>query len=194
MTEQKKNVVQGDMAGGDIHKTTNILIGPATFMSQLQERFEKELANNSEFRAVVDQLEFYKAPIDAEPIGLEKKLELGDRQSYIPVAIRSKELFAKLMTKHNLSQAAQILIAHCLGTIEGLFQAQIAPLIKNGATLDAVDAALITEVIRPVLDGLETNFLWLTPQDIKGMVYYLTANCFLWWHPNTNNGNLSPSA
>lgn len=186
---QKGNVVGGHMAGRDVIVST----APATFMSQLQERFEQERATNADFRAVVEQLEYYKEPIDQPPIGLEKKLELGGRHSYIPEALRSKELFAKLMTRYNLSEAAQLVFAFCLGRVEQLFTARVVPLINQGTGFDEVDSVLMIQVVQPVLDELEVNFLSLTPQSIKGMVYYLTANCFLRWHQQKSNANLSSS-
>lgn len=187
--EQKDNITLGHMAGRDVN-VTHVSNVPPTFMSRLEERFERERASNAEFAAVIEALQYYRVPIDEKPIGLERKLELGDRVAYIPEALRSKELFAKLMAKNNLYEASQRLFAYCLGQVEQLFTAHVVPRINRGVQQDEVDTALITEVIQPLLHTLEGNFLNLTAQDIKGMVYYLTANCFLWWHRKNSNANL----
>lgn len=189
--EQRENIVGGHMAGHDLTITT-LSKSPVTFMTRLKEKFEYERVNSVEFQSVIDSLRYYQEPLDREPISLEEKLDLGMRQSRIPEALRAKELFVKCMTRHSLSQAAQELIAYCLGQINQLFQARIVPLINKGDTIVLVDAAVIDQVIQPVLNQLEENILGLMPQELEGMVYYLTANCFLWWHQKNANADLSP--
>jgi hypothetical protein len=151
-------------------------------MSRLRQKFEDERASNAEFRSVIEALQFYTESIDQEPLGLEKKLELGNRQLDIPEALRAKELFVKCMTRFSLAETAQKVIAYCLGEIAQLYKARVTPLIQQDLSHQDVDAAVIELVIQPVLQQLEVNFLDLMPQEIHGMIYYLTANCFLDWH------------
>jgi hypothetical protein len=193
MMEQRENIVAGHMAGGDV-TITNVSNAPPTYMARLKERFEYERANSVEFRSVIDSLQYYQEPVDQEPISLQQKLALGKRRSCIPEALRAKELFVKCMARHSLSETAQEVMAYCLGQINQLFQARIVPLINEGKATAVVDAALVDQVIQPVLHQLEENILGLMPQELKGMVYYLTANCFLWWHQKDANVDLSSGA
>jgi hypothetical protein len=193
VTNQKNNIVGGHQAGGDINITT-VSNAPETYMKTLHERYDLEQTRKSEFRDIIEKLEYYQYPIDPEPIGLERKLIMGDRQAEIPEALRAKELFVKLMTRYSLSEAAQLLIAYCLGRIHNYFKARVVPLINRREDADQIDKAVIEQVIHPVLSELGTNFLNLTPQELNGMVYYLTANCFINWHHRKDNGNLPSSA
>jgi hypothetical protein len=190
---QSENIVGGHQAGRDV-TVTNVSGGPETFMARLHKKFEAERTNSREFRAIIDTLQYYQSAVDREPIGLEKKLELGNRQLNIPEALRAKELFVKCMARHSLSAAAQEVIAYSLAQINQLFKARVMPLISQGVPPHQVDSALIEQVIQPVLGQLEANFLGLMPHELEGMVYYLTANCFLDWHAKGTDAHLSPSA
>lgn len=191
--EQHDNIAGGHIAGGDV-KVTSYGAVPETFMFRMRKKFEHDSANNVEFKAVVEALQYYQEAIDPKPIGLERKLELGDRRSDIPEALRAKELFVKCMARYTLSEAAQLVIAYCLGRINDLFKAHVVPLVNHGAGSEEVDTALVEHVVQPVLQQLEANFLDLMPQHLTGMVYYLTANCFLNWRPLDRNAHLPPSA
>lgn len=196
MTSQKDNVVGGHQAGRDVNAPTLILNSHPvkTFMTALRERFEYERAHNSEFHDVVESLKYYCDPIDAKPTTLETKLELGHRSSEIPEALRAKELTVKLMARHSLSEAAQLVIAWCLGDVRARFKAKVSPMINEGASHDVINAAIFECVAQPVFEVLGENFLSLTPQDLGGMIYFLTANCFLNWHVEKENARLPPSA
>jgi hypothetical protein len=165
VTDQRNNIVAGHQAGRDVTVVHN---SPETFMTSLREKFDLERANKSQFRDVIDKLGYYQDSIDQRPVGLEKKLDLGNRQSEIREALRAKELFVKLMTLHSLSEASQILIAYCLGLVHQYFKARVVPLINQGASHDQVDTVVVEQVVRPVLGELGTNFLNLTPQEISG--------------------------
>lgn len=193
MKDQNNNIVGGHQAGRDVN-ITNVSNVPETFMKNLNERFNLERRDKTQFREIVKSLEYYQDSIDPKPIGLEQKLILGTRQDEIPEALRAKELFVKLMTRYSLSEAAQLLIAYCLGRIHNYFKAHVVPLINQGAAVHEVDRVVIEQVIDPVLSELGVNFLNLTPQELSGMVYYLTANCFLNWHLKKDNVNLPSGA
>ncbi len=188
---QKENIVGGHQAGRDVNIHSH---APAaeTFMVRLHRKFEDERARGVTFTSTIDALNYYQDSIDQEPIGLEKKLELGTRQLDVTEALRAKELFAKCMARHSLSESAQEVIAYCLGQIQQLFGAHVTPLINKGSQHHEVDAALIDQVIQPVLKDLEGNFLSIMPQELRGMVYYLTGNCFLNWHATRSDVNVSP--
>jgi hypothetical protein len=191
--DQRENIIGGHQAGRDV--TINNQVAPSeTFMVRLRQKFDKERANDVEFRSTIDALQYYQDPIDTAPIGLQKKLELGNRQPEIAEALRAKELFAKCMARYSLSESAQEVIAYCLGQLQQLFRAHVTPLISQGAPGHQVDSAVVDQVIQPVLKDLEGNFLGIMPQELRGMVYYLTGNCFLVWHANGSDADVPPGA
>jgi hypothetical protein len=192
--DQRENAVAGHLAGRDVNITTLSTV-PESFMIRLHRKFEIECANSVEFKSTIDSLQYFQDSIDVVPMGLPKKLELGQRQTEITEALRAKELFAKCMARHSLSESAQEVIAYCLGKIRELFKAKITPLIAQGATHHDVDTAVFESVIQPVLGDLEANFLGLMPHELRGMLYYLTGNCFLDWHVDGGSGRaISPGS
>ena len=85
VTQTNNTVGNGDIAGRDVNKSTVINIGRVSSggKSQLEilyEKLEQERQNSSIFSDMVDELLHFKSyAADAEVIGLEKKLENGDR-------------------------------------------------------------------------------------------------------------------
>ncbi len=179
--DQSKNEVHGNLAGRDVN-ITHVGAERETFMVRLHKKFEMERANSVTFRETIDALQYFQDSVDIVPMGLEKKLELAGRQMDIPQALRAKELFVKCIARYSLSESAQTVIAYCLGKIHELFKANVSPLIGQGVSAQTIDAAVFTTVIQPVLAELEVNFLGLMPHELRGMVYYLTGNCFIDWH------------
>ena len=189
--DQRENAVGGHLVGRDLTITNNSS-APETLMVRLRHKFDDERKNKVSFGATIDGLQYYQDPIDRVPMGLEKKLELGGRHTQLTEALRAKELFAKCLARHSLSESAQEVIAYCLGQIELLFKSRVTPMINQRDPSYQVDAVLIDQVIQPVLRELEGNFLGLLPQDLKGMVFYLTGNCFLAWHLEGGGEHVPP--
>ena len=54
------------------------------------------------------------------------------------------------------------------------------PLIEKQAPRDEVDTSVYEEVIRPISDIIETHSLSVLPQEVQGMLYFLTylLKCF----------------
>src|SRR4051812_45423466 len=117
---QSHNTVGGNLAGRDVN-ITNFPGAPETFMCRLRRKFDEERETSAEFRSVIDSLQYYHEPVDAVPIGLQTKLELGGRQADLVTAVRAKELFVKCMARYALSETAQEVIAFCLGQINQFF-------------------------------------------------------------------------
>jgi|CZKS01.1.fsa_nt_gi hypothetical protein len=190
--EQSKNEVHGNLAGRDVN-ITHVGTQRETFMVRLHRKFELECASSVTFKETIDALQYFQDSVDMVPMGLQKKLELAGRQMDIPQALRAKELFAKCIARYSLSESAQMVIAYCLGKIHELFKANVSPLIGQGASAQTIDTAVFTTVIEPVLAELDANFLGLMPHELRGMVYYLTGNCFIDWHVVKVEGHVPSS-
>lgn len=179
---QRENVVKGDLAGRDLIKHVYHAETRATTISTLLERYKKEQECDEPFDGWIVEIEHYRKPIEDPPIGLEAKLEKAGRTKDYRLAAIYKEQFAKKLVKHQLSQTAQYIFAYVLARIEHLFLTYVEPLLDAGAERNVVTKALAERVIDPVIDELEGNVLIITHAELRGMVFYLTGNCYLRWH------------
>lgn len=178
---QVGNTVSGHQAGRDI----NIYEAPRRIssMQTLIAQYREELSKDEAFRQTIDELQHFLLSNDALSgvQGLESKLVKGGRENEVVEATRKKELFAKKLEKHRLSQAAQQIFAYLLARVLQLFRSEIRPLIHDNVSPVHVDSALVKKVYEPLLSELEDNVLFINPVELEGMLYYLTGNCHLRW-------------
>lgn len=153
-------------------------------LSILFEKLNSEFENNEEITGLIDDLNRYT--IQRDVIGLEQKLEDGNRTDLIEDALWLKEEYYKKLTKFQLYQSAQKIQAHLLATILEKFRNKIRPLIKVNASDMEVTSAISNEIINPLValieqEGIEDNILGFSATDIEGMIYYLTGRCHIKW-------------
>jgi len=180
---QEGNVVFGDLAGGSIDKSVRIYAGKGpTEMQRLIEKFRKERGTDIPFQQTVDRLRHYSTQVSTEQVvGLEAKLEAGHRDDLLEFAKTTKERFAKKLALFQLSESAQEIHAYLLAEVYTRFNNHVAPLIRDGEQPAAVHAAIQASVIDPIQTLLEDNVLQLGTEEINGMVYFLTGNCYVKW-------------
>jgi hypothetical protein len=187
--KQKGNVVEGDQAGRDIHKHEHFHLPPAQQLSQMARmilKYRTEAANDSEIKVTIEQLQRWQKRPTGDVMGLEEKLRNGNRPDVIDTAIAAKDRFAKLLTKHEYSCAAQEIYAYLLAKIHQLFSSVVYTKISRGGTPEEIDKLLVTEVYDRVETILEDNPLGITPEEVVGMLFWLTGNCHLKWNSNAN--------
>lgn len=179
--KQTANVVRGDQAGRDIFKDSTFIIQPvASPMARMIAKFRQETAADCEMRQTIERLQRWLES-DGHVIGLDEKLRQGGRPDIILVAIEAKDRFAKCLLRHELSPAAQEIYAFLLAKTHQLFLAIIYPSICRGGTPAEIDKLLVGEVYDKVETLLEDNPLEITPDEVMGMLYWLTGNCHLQW-------------
>ncbi len=54
-------------------------------------------------------------------------------------------------------------------------------MIETSVDQSLINRALVDKVYDRVFEDLEDNFLSLMPIELEGMVWYLTANCYIHW-------------
>jgi len=179
---QQHNVVGGDQAGRDINKSVIVARRPTT-ISALHERLKAEIKADSRTRELVEALQHYANPQDNHPLGLDEKLAAGHREHWRLDAVHLKERFAKRLLEHNLSESAQQILLYALTRAHLFFRTHVQQLIDAGAPDQAIREALTARVVTPVLEELEDNLLNLMADEIEGIVWFLTGNCFIRWTP-----------
>jgi len=189
--KQEGNVVEGDQAGRDIHKH---IYPPAPHqpsqMSRMVLKYRTETEKDREIKIIIEQLQRWQKRPVGDVLGLEEKLRKGNRPDVIDTAIAAKDRFAKILIKHEYSPAAQEIYAYLLAKIYQLFSSVIHTKIGRGASAGEIDKLLITDVYEKVEIILEDNPLGITPDEIMGMLFWLTGNCHLKWN---RNADLQPS-
>ena len=183
---QIKNTVGGDQAGGNIDKSNHYHFDRnaknGSNIKKLYEKFQYEKENNIVFKKIIEELERYTSPKKDEIIiGLEAKLEAGNRENFIEYAIEQKHYYAKKLYQHQFYESAQHVNIYLLGLIRMYFMNHIYPLILKNEDIEIVNLIINEKVVQPLLGEIEGNTLGFTPEDIMGMVYFLTGNCHIKW-------------
>ena len=187
VTQSKNTIENGDMAGRDVNKTT-INVGRMSFggKSQLQllyEKLEEEKKNSTGIAEMIEELQHFKSYAKNEKvIGLEKKLENGNRVKYLNFAERSKEKFTKKLLKNEHSETAQEIYAFLLAKVYRRFEEHIYPRLSEGHSDDFINQLVDEFIINPMEDLLGENLLRLYEDEISGMIYFLMGNCHIKWN------------
>ncbi len=189
-TKQVANAVGGDQAGGDIFKHNTILVGSVSPMSRMIAKYRAEAEKDQGIRQSIEQLRRWQLPPEGDVIGLEEKLRQGGRIELVHLAIVAKDRFEKCLLRHEFSPAAQEIYAFLLAKVWQLFSQVIYPEICRGAEPQVIDRLLAHEIYARVEALLEDNPLRLNPDEVMGMLYWLTGNCHLKWK---RHADLQPS-
>lgn len=183
--KQTANAVGGDQAGRDVNKPTYNYYAPASPMARMIEKFRHEKKQNQEIRKTIEHLErWFKS--NGDVMGIEEKLRRGHRPDIIELAIEAKDRFAKCLIRHQYSPAAQEIYAFLLAKTHQLFSSIIYPEICAGARSYQINQLLVDQVYGKVESMLEDNPLGITPEEVMGMMYWLTGNCHLKWSKNAD--------
>ena len=183
LINQSSNIVKGDLAAGDIHKTTNIFApGQLTPLQILALDFKQSLGDDDELKEFIEALNHFRVDVTTgEVIGLDKKLSAGDRDYLYKEAVYCKEQFTKKLIKYQHSLKAQEFFVHCLTKIKSRFSHTIKPLIKISRPIHEVDKIVYDEILDAIYQEIGGLGLDLSLTEIQGMFYFLAGNCHIDW-------------
>lgn len=171
----------GDFAGRDMNKIqVTFSVGN---IKELYKRFEDERRHNKQFDTILHELDvFQRQKANETVIGLEAKLRAANKpDELIDLARELKEEYAKKLEKNKYFESAQRINIYLLGYARTQFMFNVYPAINKGNSDDVVTALMNQYVIQPMLGMLEGDTYGFTPQDIYGILYFLTGNCFIKW-------------
>jgi len=184
---QEDNSVEGDLVGRDKFEK-NYHIGSTAFsgssqLEKLYSRFEEEKRTNATIDNIIDELQHYKNQLsDSSVLGLNVKLENGNRAHYLEFAMTVKEKFTKKLLKNEHSESAQEIYAFLLAKVYSSFQTNIKPRMTENHPEEYITRLIHEHIIKPLEDILGDNLLKIYEDDIHGMIYFLTGNCHLNWN------------
>jgi hypothetical protein len=188
VTQTNNTVENGDIAGRDVIKQTTINIGRVSIggKSQLQllyEKLEQEKENSPVFSEMVEELMHFKSyAANTEVIGLEKKLENGNRLRYLNFAERAKEKFTMKLLKNEHSETAQHIYAFLLAKVYSRFETHIYSRLNEGHPEEYINQLVDEFIVKPLEDLLGNNLLHIYEDEINGMIYFLMGNCHIKWN------------
>jgi hypothetical protein len=186
-TQTGNTLGSGDMAGRDVIKPTyNIgktLFGGQSQLEKLYVKLEEEKKKSQVFTEIIDELLHYRKYAKNTPfIGLEKKLENGNRLKYLEFAEISKEKFAKKILLNEHSESAQLIYAFLLAKVYTSYQTNIYTRLNEGHPESFINQLISESIIKPLEELLGDNLLRIYDDEIYGMVYFLTDNCHIKWN------------
>lgn len=114
-------------------------------------------------------------------VGLEKKLELGERIDLFSRARFLKNKFARRVAKNQMSITEQHVYIQILSAINTTWYQSIYPAIVSGTSNQEVDQLIHEELIKPVHQAIVRFDCTITTEAVSGMLYFLTGKCHLIW-------------
>lgn len=114
-------------------------------------------------------------------VGLENKLNISGRSSFIDNGITLKDRFSRKLYKNQLSLSSQTIYLHVLAYISKTFRHKIKPLLIAEASDLDLQNAIFSDIVDHIYDQIADPTVNLTMEDIEGMLYFLSGQCHLDW-------------
>jgi hypothetical protein len=187
--DQRDIAVARDNAAGNItnensNNTFINLVAPqdSTPITFLMEQLAEEIRTNAQVTAFIDTLQMYleRHPYDGVD-GLEAKLEHAGRSAEISLALRKKDLFARLLARYSMFDSAQHIFAYLLSKVETNFRLLVLPNLQ-GRTQAEIDQLFSTHLVGPCANEIKSGVFSLNAAIASGMVYWLAEQCYVRWH------------
>lgn len=177
----------GDIAARDINKITNIF-APIVYredlvLKRLLQEHEAEKQKDPDYREFSDELnKFLGREIKNELRNLEEKLKNGNREYLIDVALECKERVTKKINQYCHYKSAQEIYTYLLTNIRTAFLHEVQSKIESGKFEPyQIDEIVIDKIIEPFLQNLQGSSLNIDKNELYGVLYFLTGNCYIRW-------------
>ncbi len=175
---QRNNTAGGNIVGRDLIALPEI----KTPLRRMAENYRREVKKDSAQQEFIEELQDYMKRVPGhEQRNLEQKLSAAKRDDLITNAKFLKEKFSKKLYKHTFSPMAQNIFVHILAMINSSFQLKIKPMIRESKSSRLVDKAIYDDIVEAIYFEVGNSELEINMDDIRGMLYYLTGNCYIEW-------------
>lgn len=179
---------EGNQAGGNIAGRDNIIVEaparPENALARLFRRLKEEVAGDQPLTEYIRELEIFTRHVEKEKIiGLEGKLKAAAREDQLDMAMAMKEMVFSQLRDNFFSPTFQQIYATFLGKVFEEFETWVKPTIMAGKSRQEIDEIVNLKIIHPIMGEIEScgDYGGVTPQTIRGMVYFLTGNCHIRW-------------
>ncbi|WP_330926175.1 ABC-three component system protein [Candidatus Sororendozoicomonas aggregata] len=188
---QEDVTAAGDVAARDIKKTVNNYYAPQgqvvyredKRLTALIEEHERAILADPDYRDFSEKLNNYLyRRVEGSLRDLTEKLTDGDRSDAIDYAMELKESVSKKILRDGCFTSAQKIYTHLLTQMRTAFKTLVQRRIKSGDfTVYQIDDIVDAKVILPLLNNVEECSLQIDLEDLYGLLYILTGNCYIEW-------------
>jgi hypothetical protein len=149
----------------------------------LVDEHDREIRINAEYRAFSERLNnFLNRKVEHSLRDLNKKLIDGNREYLVGYAMELKESITKKITKNCHYESAQKIYTHLLTEMRMAFLIEITARIKSGDfKIYQIDEEISNRIIEPLLSNVDGCSLQIDKEDLYGLIYILTGNCYIEW-------------
>jgi hypothetical protein len=179
---------EGNQAGGNIAGRDNIIVEaaprPENALARLFRRLKEEVADDQRLTEYIRELEIFTRHVDTEEVvGLEGKLKAAGRDDQLDMAMAMKEMVFSQLRDNIFSPTFQQIYATLLGKVFEEFETWVKSAIIAGKSRQEIDEIVNLKIIHPIMGEIEScgDYGGVTPQTIRGMIYFLTGNCHIRW-------------
>lgn len=139
-------------------------------------------ADSEEYRDLLDELNNYQKPrAGREIIGLKNKLQRANMRPLVDDATYFKSNAITKVARYQLQSHKVAVHNYIYGKINEIFNAHIAPLIRQGLQAHEINQVISEMIIQPLADEVCVADPTINSDTIRGMLYILTGNCHLTW-------------
>ncbi|MGI2177885.1 ABC-three component system protein [Shewanella frigidimarina] len=178
----------GHVAGRDIINNYNNLPAsneskPDNKLRSLIEEHENEKLRDSDYKQFSERLnDFLNRKVESKLRNLEQKLSDGDRTHIIEYAMEVKESVTKKILLNSHYESAQKIYTYLLTNIRAAFLHQVSSRIKSKDFQSyQIDDFVLERIIVPTLKSIDGCSLSIDADEIYGLLYILTGNCYIEW-------------
>lgn len=157
-----------------------------TRLACLLRNLSVEYKNDTKLQKKLDDIKRYRTKLP-HTIGLKQKLIDGHfSATAIDKARRQKQYYAKKATKYQYCESARRIDDYLFAKVCNRFDHYVLTLIEEQQPLSVIKKAVYEQVVQPIMaelneTGSADTELYYNEDDIFGMLYYLTGNCYINW-------------
>ncbi|WP_024299169.1 ABC-three component system protein [Methylomicrobium lacus] len=157
---------------------------PLTSLETAIEQVKKACRGEDKLVEILDDLvEYITDHPERKIVGLQKKLENGNRHDLFARASFLKNKFARRVAKNQMSVTEQQVYIQILSAINTTWYQIIHPKIISGSNNHEVDQLIFDNLIKPIHQAIVRFDSTITSETVCGMLYFLTGKCHLIWEP-----------
>lgn len=183
----------GNVGGRDVHDnsthiTTNNYAAPVMYrqdnrLRDLVLEHENEIQKDEQYKEFSSQLNnFLERKVEGKLRDLGQKLSDGNRDFLLDYAMDVKERVSKKIMQFSHYKSAQELYTYILTNIRTTFLHEVSPRIKSGDfKLYEINDLVEDKIIQPVLENVHGCSLNIDKDELYGLLYILTGNCYIEW-------------
>ena len=187
--EQKEIQITGianKVVNGNDSSTNNFFNSQSSKLSALFIRLKNVFDDTENPEELINISENLKKYTDLrDTLGLEKKLELANKEHLYDDFVWCKQEFNKKLIYYQNYEPAQEIFAFILAIVLERYRNLVKPMIREGSSEREILKTISDNIVNPIMNLIQQegcdDIMGLTSTEIEGMFHYLTGNCHINW-------------